>query len=83
MKLLDAWGYSQNIAPAFHPLLFAVAKHPARVEAGINPLLASPAEAGLPMTSLLRGTPANELISNTEVWTKSVWDVVRRELQVV
>jgi hypothetical protein len=55
------------------------------VLAGINPLEASPAVAGLPMTSLLSGTFAKEglLISKTEVWTKSVSEVVKRELQVV
>ena len=42
---------------SLQPLLLACCKHEARVDADMNPLLASEAVAGLPMTILLNGTP--------------------------
>jgi hypothetical protein len=78
-----ASGYSQNIAPPFQPAFFPCARHPARVLASINPVEASPAEAGFPIKSLLNGTPVDLLISKMEVCGKSDSEVVKRELQEV
>lgn len=67
--------YTQGDLP--HPLFLACVKQLASVKLGMWPLLASLVVAGLPITSLLKGTPF-DAISNKAVWGHLLDDVVRR-----
>lgn len=53
--------------PAFQPILTAVPTQSLRSLTSIAPLLASAAKAGLPMTSLLRGTPEAAISKRDEL----------------
>lgn len=80
---LAASGYSHTITPAVHPLLCACCTQVASDAGAMYPLLASPVLPGLPMTILLSGTPATELIWKTADEGKVEEDAVRRPAQVV
>lgn len=67
---------------SLHPFALACCRHEARVEVDMKPLLASLAVAGLPITSLERGTPL------AAIWKRAVCghvleDVVSKLAQVV
>lgn len=71
--------YERN---ALHPWFLACWTHPASVVVDMNPLLASPAVAGFPITSLERGTPL------AAIWKRADFghvleEVVRRPAQDV
>ena len=68
---------SQVIAPADHPFAFACEMHSPSVLGAINPLSASDALQGLPITSLFTLTP-DFAISKMEVFGKSLVDVASR-----
>jgi len=58
---------------ALHPCFLAWFTHDAKVEVDMNPSLASPDVAGLPMTSLERGTPL------AAIWKRDDWGQVLDE----
>lgn len=68
--------------PPFQPRCLACQIHPASVEGATNPLDASDAVAGFPMTILFSGTP-EAAISNREVWGHAEDDFVKRPVQDV
>lgn len=67
---------------SLHPLFFACCTQVAKVEVDMNPLAASLAVAGFPITSLLNGTPL-AAISNKAVSGQVLDDVVSKLAQVV
>ena len=72
----------KTMRPAFQPLALAWFTQVASVAAGMKPLVASAAEPGLPMTSLLRSTPFF-WISKTDEPGNAPPDWVRRPSQSV
>ncbi len=82
IQVVSASGNWKAMTPAFQPLALAWSMHVPSVVGSMNPLVASAAVPGLPMTSLLRSTPF-AWISKTEEPGKAPPDVVSRPVQSV
>jgi hypothetical protein len=68
---------------SLQPRALACCKQLAKVDADMNPSLAGPLIAGLPMTNFDKGTPALELIWNNAESGQVLEDALRRFAHVV
>ena len=68
---------------SLQPWALACCKQLAKVDVDMNPSIAKPPAAGLPMTSFDKGTPALELIWNNAELGQVLEDVLRRFAHVV